>query len=41
MSIQQTEFSKFLKLLSDNDCLEHVILVGSWSEFLYKEVGLL
>ena len=41
MSIQQTEFSKFLKLLSDNDCLEHVILVGSWSEFLYREVGLL
>mgnify|MGYP000046264277 FL=1 len=25
MSIQQREFSRFIKLLSDNDCLEHVI----------------
>ena len=41
MSIQQREFSRFIKLLSDNDCLEHVILIGSWAEFVYQETGLL
>lgn len=41
MSIQQREFSRFVKLLHDNDCLEHVILIGSWTEFVYQETGLL
>ena len=41
MSIQQKEFIKFTKLLDDNDCLEHVILIGSWAEFLYRELGVL
>lgn len=41
MSIQQKEFIKFIKLLDDNDCLEHVILIGSWAEFLYRELGVL
>lgn len=41
MSIQQKEFSRFIKLLSDNDCLEHVILIGSWAEYVYQESGLL
>ena len=40
MSIQQTEFLRFLKLLSDNDCLDHVILVGSWAEFVYQRTSL-
>lgn len=41
MSIQQKEFTRFIKLLSDNDCLRHVILVGSWAEYIYEQTGLL
>ncbi|MDO4939499.1 MAG: GSU2403 family nucleotidyltransferase fold protein [Lachnospiraceae bacterium] len=41
MSIQQKQFTKFIKLLSDNDCLQHVILVGSWAEFIYEQSGML
>lgn len=41
MNIQQTEFLKFMKLLSDNDCLQHVVLIGSWTEYLYTEAKLL
>ena len=41
MSTQQKEFVRFIKLLADNDCLQHVILVGSWAEFLYRELGVL
>lgn len=38
---QEVEFLRFTKLLSDNECLEHVILIGSWAEYIYKEAGLL
>ena len=38
---QETEFLKFIKLLYNNDCLSHVILVGSWAEFLYDKAKLL
>lgn len=38
---QETEFLKFIKLLDNNDCLSHVILVGSWAEFLYDKANLL
>ncbi len=41
MSIQQTEFIRFIKLLNDNDVLKDVIVIGSWAEFLYKECRLL
>lgn len=41
MSIQEREFSRFIKLLHDSGCLEHVILVGSWAEHLYKVMGVL
>lgn len=41
MSIQQRGFSRFVKLLHDNDCLEHVILIGSWAEYVYQETGML
>lgn len=41
MSIQQTEFLRFIKLLSDNDCLKHIILIGSWAEFIYKETKMM
>ena len=41
MNIQQKEFIRFIKLLADNDCLQYVVLVGSWAEFLYRELGIL
>ena len=41
VNTQQKEFLKFIKLLNDNDCLKHVILVGSWAEYVYKETGLI
>ena len=41
MSIQQREFIKFIKLLDDNDLLSHVILIGSWAEYIYKETNML
>jgi hypothetical protein len=41
MNTQTHEFVRFLKLLSDNDCLKHVVLVGSWAEHLYYECGVL
>ena len=37
---QEVNFLKFIKLLSDNDCLQHVILIGSWAEYVYKEAQL-
>ncbi|MDO4545323.1 MAG: GSU2403 family nucleotidyltransferase fold protein [Bacillota bacterium] len=30
-------FLKLVRLLYENDCLEHVVLIGSWAEFLYME----
>lgn len=41
MNSQQKDFLRFIKLLSDNECLDHVVLIGSWTEFLYKETKLL
>jgi len=38
---QEKEFIKVLTLLSDNNCLKHVILIGSWAEYLYQNTGLL
>ena len=40
-TLQQKEFLRFIKLLSDNDVLKDVVLIGSWAEFLYKEAGIL
>ena len=37
MNIQQKQFTKFIKLMSDNNCLQHVILVGSWAEYIYEQ----
>ncbi len=39
--MNDTDFLRFIKLLSDNDLLKHVILVGSWAEYVYKRSGLL
>lgn len=40
-TLQEKEFIKFLKLLNDNDLLEHLVIVGSWAEFVYEKVGVL
>lgn len=34
-------FWKFIKLLHDNDLLEHVIVIGSWCEYIYAQGGVL
>ena len=34
-------FWKFIKLLHDNDLLQHVELIGSWCEYLYAQSGYL
>jgi len=41
MSEQAREFLKVVKMLSDNGFLDHVVLIGSWAEYLYQNVGLL
>ena len=41
MTEQEREFLKVLELLSDNNCLKHVVLIGSWAEYLYQDTGLL
>lgn len=38
---QYKEFWKFIKLLSDNSLLEHVVVIGSWAEYLYAQAGIL
>lgn len=38
---QYKEFWNFIKLLHENDLLEHVIVVGSWAEYLYAQSGIL
>lgn len=40
-SEQQKEFLKFIKLLSDNDVLNHIVLCGSWSEYIYAQCSIL
>lgn len=39
--MKDTDLLKFIKLLSDNDLLQHVILVGSWAEYIYKKTDVL
>ena len=38
---QQEAFSRVLELVEDAGCASHVVLIGSWAEFVYREVGLL
>ncbi|MDO4437308.1 MAG: GSU2403 family nucleotidyltransferase fold protein [Coriobacteriaceae bacterium] len=38
---QQESFSSILKLIEDAGCSRHVMVVGSWAEYLYRETGLL
>lgn len=38
---QQKAFSKVLDLIDEAGCLPHVILIGSWAEFAYREANVL
>lgn len=35
MSIRHAEFDELLRVLDEAGCLAHVLLVGSWAEYLY------
>lgn len=39
--LQKKDFLKFLKLLSDNNLLNTVVVAGSWAEYIYAQSGLL
>lgn len=38
---QQRAFAKVLDLVEEAGCMPHVVLVGSWAEYVYREAGLL
>lgn len=38
---QQKAFARVLDLVEEAGCMPHVVLVGSWAEFAYREAGLL
>lgn len=38
---QYKDFWAFLRLLADNDLLKHVVVIGSWAEYLYAQAGVL
>jgi len=38
---QYKDFWSFLRLLADNDLLKHVVVIGSWAEYLYAQAGVL
>lgn len=35
------EFERFLLCLQEAECLDHVIVIGSWAEYIYQETGIL
>ena len=41
MSTQEHELESFLRVLDETGCLEHVILIGSWAEFMYAHSEIL
>lgn len=41
MNTQERELVRFLTLLDESGCLQHVLLVGSWAELLFERCGLL
>ena len=41
MTEQEKEFLKVVTLLEKNNCLQHVVLIGSWAEFLYQNTGII
>ena len=38
---QQQAFLKVLDLVEEAGCMDHVILIGSWAEFTYREAEVL
>ena len=41
MSTQEHELTRFLKLLDEAGALDHVVLIGSWAEYLYERADAL
>ena len=41
MLMKQNELERVLDILNENGALEHIILIGSWAEYLYKEKEIL
>ncbi len=41
MDAQKRELFKLLKLLDDNGYSKHLILIGSWAEYMYMATGIL
>ena len=39
--LQQKEFIDFLDLMDKNNVLQHIVVVGSWAEFLYEKCNIL
>lgn len=38
---QQQAFARVLDLVEEAGCMRHVVLVGSWAEYVYREAGVL
>lgn len=38
---QEAAFSRVLSLLDEAGCMRHVVLVGSWAEFVYREADII
>lgn len=41
MSSQADELVRFLRVMDEAGCLEHVVLIGSWAEYVWWHAGLL
>ena len=41
MSEQEHELDTFLRVLDEAGCLEHVILIGSWAEYMFAHANIL
>ena len=41
MSGQVDELVRFLRVMDEADCLEHVVLIGSWAEYVWWYAGLI
>lgn len=41
MNTQEKQLLKLLKIFDDNGCSDHLILIGSWAEYLYRVANIL
>ena len=39
MSTRHDEFDDLLRVLDEAGCLSHVLIVGSWAEYLHESAG--